>query len=160
MVVGGKQYSNPPHFDLRVQPHGTPAGLLGQLFETFNDYARDCNHRPVRVPTSVVKQYDSIAAALQDSPPPSEQASLPFAPRFCEWEFGCSSQNTEDGILLYICAIIGSTNKKSVEIAGGIGSENNSVNLALNHGWKTLMVDGDHNNYVLATKFFKRMEPW
>ncbi|MCP5060912.1 MAG: hypothetical protein GY936_00400 [Ignavibacteriae bacterium] len=45
--------------------------------------------------------------------------------------FRLHSQHEEDGILLYIFSLIGTTNKKSVEICAGNGIECNTANLII-----------------------------
>lgn len=64
------------------------------------------------------------------------------------------SQFDEDGILHYIFSLVGTTEKRSVEICAGTGYESNSANLILNHGWYSLLVDGDENNIRKGTEFF------
>lgn len=64
-------------------------------------------------------------------------------PTFGEVEFSTCSQNGEDGILLFIFSIIGTTNKRVVEAAAGDGIECNAANLILNHGWEGLLLDGN-----------------
>jgi len=76
-------------------------------------------------------------------------------PRFKDVEYGCQSQNTEDGILMYIFAIVGFTNRIGVEMCAGIGSENNLIQLVLHHRFKAYMVDGDGTNARQADRFFK-----
>ncbi|MCW3119011.1 MAG: hypothetical protein JWM28_3093 [Chitinophagaceae bacterium] len=66
------------------------------------------------------------------------------------------SQNSEDGILLYIFSLIGTTNKVSVEICGGIGSQNNTANLIINHGWNGVLFEGDLNKIEKAKFYFSR----
>lgn len=85
--------------------------------------------------------------------------SFPNTPqRFASIEFKCYSQNTEDGILLAIFAAIGTTNKRAVEIAGGIGWENNAINLVVNFGFDALFFDGDPGNTRCATNFLRQHE--
>lgn len=70
-----------------------------------------------------------------------------------QYSFKTFSQTNEDGILLYIFTIIGSTNKKVCEI--GINCENSSsnipesvsTNLLSFHGWHGLLIDGNKDNY-------------
>jgi hypothetical protein len=69
--------------------------------------------------------------------------------------FKCYSQNSEDGILLYIFSIIGTTNKVAVEICAGNGIECNSANLVVNHGWWALLFDGSAENISVGTEFFR-----
>lgn len=57
--------------------------------------------------------------------------------------FRVFSQNDEDGILLFIFSIIGTTNKRCVEICCGDGIESNSTNLIINHSWEGLLFDGN-----------------
>jgi hypothetical protein len=64
-------------------------------------------------------------------------------PDFADVEFQSYSQNGEDGILLYIFSLIGTTNRRVVEICAGAGIECNAANLVINHGWRGLLFDGD-----------------
>ena len=80
-------------------------------------------------------------------------------PRFKSVEYGCQSQNTEDGILVYLFGVIGFTNRVGVEICAGIGSENNLIQLVLHHGFQAYMIDGDAANAREAKRFF-REEGW
>lgn len=73
------------------------------------------------------------------------EQKLPL-PSFEEVQFRVHSQNGEDGILLYVFTLLGTTNKKFVEICAGSGLECNTANLAINHGWNGLMLDGDPKN--------------
>ena len=74
--------------------------------------------------------------------------------RFEDIGFKQYSQHNEDGILLYIFALIGQTNKVCVEICCGDGQENNTANLLINHGWSGLLIDGNKKNITSATTFF------
>jgi hypothetical protein len=64
-------------------------------------------------------------------------------PSFRDVGFKVFSQFEEDGILLYIFSIIGTTNKRVVEICAGDGTECMAANLIINHGWDALLFDGD-----------------
>lgn len=64
-------------------------------------------------------------------------------PELFETEFRSYSQNGEDGILLFLFSLLGTTNRRVVEICAGDGSECNAANLVINHGWQGLLVDGD-----------------
>ena len=66
------------------------------------------------------------------------------------------SQNFEDGALLLIFAIIGTTNRTVVEMCAGNGLECNTTNLIVNHGWSGLLVDGNADNVATGTAFFAR----
>jgi hypothetical protein len=70
--------------------------------------------------------------------------------------FRTYSQHEEDGILLYLFSLIGTTNKKCVEICAGNGIECNLANLIINHRWVGLLVDGQPDNISIATEFYSR----
>lgn len=77
-------------------------------------------------------------------------------PSFQDAGFRAFSQSDEDGILLLLFAVLGTTNKKSVEVCCGDGIECNSANLIVNHGWEALMVDGDENLLAHARSFHEK----
>jgi len=77
-------------------------------------------------------------------------------PAFADVEFRNYSQNGEDGILLYILALIGMKTRKCVEICAGDGVECNAANLILNHGYDAVLVDGDEGNIAIADEFYAR----
>jgi len=77
---------------------------------------------------------------------------LPFE----EVEFRNYSQFGEDGILWYIFSLIGTTNKKAVEICAGNGKECNTANLAINHGWNVLMAEGDKAKVDFAKEYYAK----
>lgn len=68
--------------------------------------------------------------------------------------FSTFSENTEDGVLLYIFSIIGSTNKKCVEIGCGYGRECNTANLLIHHNWTGLLIDAGEKQTAHAKNFF------
>jgi len=67
--------------------------------------------------------------------------TLPFR----DVEFRNTSQNGEDGILLYLFTLAGHGGRRAVEMCAGDAIENNSSNLVLHHDWDALMLDGDDN---------------
>jgi hypothetical protein len=77
-------------------------------------------------------------------------------PTFPDVEFRCRSQNGEDGILLYIFALLGTTNRRVVEICAGAGTECNAANLIINHGWRGLLFDGDPNLIAYGRDFYSK----
>jgi hypothetical protein len=77
-------------------------------------------------------------------------------PSFDEVGFRCYSQFEEDGILLYIFALAGVTNKIAVEICAGDGTECNTSNLIITHGWHGYLFDGDKQNVQKGRYFFSR----
>lgn len=77
-------------------------------------------------------------------------------PRFGDVGFTCYSQTDEDGILLLLFAAIGISRKLCVEIGAGDGTECNTANLILNHGWHGLLVDGDKWLVEDGRRFYSR----
>jgi hypothetical protein len=75
-------------------------------------------------------------------------------PDFSDVEFRCYSQNGEDGILLYIFSLLGTTNRRVVEICAGDGIECNAANLIINHGWQGLLIDGDTDQVGRGRAFY------
>jgi len=76
-------------------------------------------------------------------------------PRFDESELRFFSQNGEDGILLFIFALVGSRSRKCIEICAGDGIECNTANLIVNHGWHGLLVDGSEAIETRGRPFYK-----
>ena len=75
-------------------------------------------------------------------------------PKLSEVGFRCYSQHEEDGILLFIFSLIGTTNKRCVEICAGDGIECNTANLILNHRWIGILSDGNEANTRKAKHFY------
>ena len=69
-------------------------------------------------------------------------------------EFQVTSQNGEDGLLLYIFSLVGTTNRRSVEFVMGDGSECNSANLILNFGWGGLLMDCSARDIERARRLY------
>jgi len=72
--------------------------------------------------------------------------------------FSVFSQDDQDGLLLYIFAIIGTTNKKSVELCAGDGISCSTANLIINHGWLGLMIDGDAEQVARGRQYYRRSD--
>ncbi|GBE74428.1 hypothetical protein myaer87_16550 [Microcystis aeruginosa NIES-87] len=83
-----------------------------------------------------------------------QNGAAPLA--FSEVGFRVHSQNEEDGILLYIFSLIGTTNKKCVEICAGDGIECNTANLIINHRWIGLLCDGRQENVENAKRLYSK----
>ena len=66
------------------------------------------------------------------------------------------SQNKEDGILLFIFSVIGTTNKTVLEICAGDGIECNAANLVINHGWNALLFDGNADRQKAGKEYYSR----
>ncbi|GAB5451975.1 MAG: hypothetical protein Hals2KO_23030 [Halioglobus sp.] len=79
-------------------------------------------------------------------------------PHFDEVHFREYSQGGEDGILLFIFSLIGTTNKKALEICAERGVQCNSTNLIINHGWEGFLFDGSEENVKEGLKFFRSVQ--
>ncbi|MDX6373880.1 MAG: hypothetical protein QOD98_2868 [Nocardioidaceae bacterium] len=64
------------------------------------------------------------------------------------------SQNGEDGVLLYLFAVLGHGDRLAAEICAGDGIECCSANLVVNHAWHALLVDGDPANLDRGRAFY------
>ncbi len=76
-------------------------------------------------------------------------------PKLDQVGFKNFSQFEEDGQLLYIFTIIGTTNKKVLEICAGDGRECMGTNLIINHGWEGLLFDGSETAVEQGNSFFQ-----
>ncbi|QHT66624.1 hypothetical protein GXP67_08130 [Rhodocytophaga rosea] len=99
---------------------------------------------------SLQQQYKSIADEYI-------QEKRSYLPSLEEVELRCYSQNGEDGILLYIFSLIGTTNKRVVEISAGDGLECNAANLIINHGWFGLLIDGNSKLIENGKKAYRKL---
>ncbi len=63
-------------------------------------------------------------------------------------EVGCRvySQFEEDGMLLCLFAVMGMGKKRFIDVGSGDCISSNCANLAINHGWFGLFIDGDENS--------------
>src|SRR3990172_3970520 len=75
-------------------------------------------------------------------------------PSFDEVGFRVCSDADEDGIIHYIFSLIGTTNKKLVDIGARVIDGSNTANLLINHGWTGLLIDGDPANTDILKRFY------
>ncbi len=68
--------------------------------------------------------------------------------------FNVFSSTYEDGILLYLFSLIGTTNKKCVDIGAGAIKGNDVANLIINHGFIGLLIDGNPKNIQILKAYF------
>jgi len=115
-------------------------------------------HRPADIDINKLTKVDmgsQILLSLKYKQLLQEGLSLP---KFEDVEFRTFSQNGEDGILLYIFSLIGSTNKKAIEICAGDGITCNTANLIINHGWNGLLFDGKESNIRRGQEFYSSIK--
>lgn len=77
-------------------------------------------------------------------------------PVFKDTGFRVFSQFEEDGLLLYIFALIGMENKRFVEFGSDDGVNSNSANLYFNFGWHGLFIDGNPKAIERGRRFFSK----
>lgn len=77
-------------------------------------------------------------------------------PAFGDTEFRVFSENGEDGLLVFLFAVIGTTNKISVEICGGDGITNCTANLIVYHGWQGYLFEGNPARVAIARDFYRQ----
>ena len=73
---------------------------------------------------------------------------------FLRREFKVFSQNEEDGILQYLFAKIGVTDRTFVEIGIQNGRECNTAHLSINCGWSGWLIEGSKEDAIAATMFY------
>jgi len=84
-----------------------------------------------------------------------DPSSLPYPERLTAGRFRLLSQNQEDGILLALFRLIGTTDKRFVELGSG-ASGGNAAMLAGEFGWTGLLVEGDQGKVEYAGRRFPR----
>lgn len=119
--------------------------------------ARDFLIAPLRAEKPAFPEFGDATAQLQLKHMYSTLARTgkPL-PGVSEVGFKAYSETDEDGILLYIFAVIGTTNRLSLELCAGDGIESNSANLIINHGWHALLVDGNERQVARGRSFFEQ----
>jgi len=109
-----------------------------------------------------------VASSLRHYSPPDAASQLLLAmsyrqmvasggplPPFSDTGFKAYSQTDEDGLLLFIFSLIGTTNRKCVEICASDGVECNTANLLVNHGWTGLLFDGNPELVRRGREFYQ-----
>ena len=79
-------------------------------------------------------------------------------PKFEDTGFRVYSQNDEDGLLLYLFSLIGTTNKICVDVGSGSPYGANTTNLICNWGWTGVLIEGNENAVKQAKQFFESHE--
>ena len=83
-----------------------------------------------------------------------ESSLRPFPLETCG--FRVFSQFEEDGMLLAIFSIIGEGSKTFVDLGSSDGISSNCANLAVNHGWWGVFVDGDQDAITRGRRFYEK----
>jgi hypothetical protein len=64
------------------------------------------------------------------------------------------TQFEEDGMLVFLFAVLGTTNKTFIEIGSDDGVNSNAANLILNFGWNGLFIDGNERSVRRGRHFY------
>lgn len=121
------------------------------------------NYELVKSHAAVLDQKDESASIGLDNSIAQRSLSLFYSsllaqnlplPKLTDVGFRVHSQTDEDGILLFLFSVIGTTNKIFVEIGTGSGVECNSANLAINFGWHGLFVDGNEKAVEKGVSYY------
>ena len=132
--------------------------LLKRRTQQLFDLLADRVAQQLADPLSKADRVAQIQLVLQYQALLQNQAPLPS---FADVEFSATSQNGEDGILLFLFTVIGTINKRVVEICAGDGIECNAANLILNHGWEGLLFDGKETAVKRGQTFYQqRTNAW
>jgi hypothetical protein len=122
------------------------------------------------VKAAVAPGLRELRAALQDAIDNSQEAQLLLRLHYEELAakgggrdrltglpdvgFRRFSEFEEDGLLLYVFGIVGTTNRQVVEMCAGNGRECMAANLIINHGWRGFLFDGDEQNVRAMRAFY------
>lgn len=78
-------------------------------------------------------------------------------PSIDQTRFRVFSQYGEDGMLWYIFSVLGLTHGRFLDVGSADGIRSNCANLALNHGWLGLFIDGKESNIERGRRFYGRL---
>lgn len=89
------------------------------------------------------------------------QTAAGTPPTLAETGFRVFSQFEEDGLLLFLATTLGLTRHTFVDVGAADGINSNCANLALNHGWTGLFIDGAAENVERGREFYaKHASTW
>jgi hypothetical protein len=77
-------------------------------------------------------------------------------PAIADTGFSVFSQFEEDGMLLFLFAVLGEGKKTFIEIGANDGVNSNCSNLLLNFGWNGLFIEGSETNIRRGQKFYRK----
>ncbi len=77
-------------------------------------------------------------------------------PPLNEAGYSVFTQFEEDGLLVFLFAVLGTVNKTFIEIGSDDGVNSNGANLVLNFGWHGLFIDGNPRSVKRGRHFYSR----
>lgn len=151
--------------------HSLTAHLDRRLEELLARFAGDVHAETARLETSLFEHRwqqnayfsrNSLPSALDVKRYYLQLKSAPAALDFEDVGVSVFSQNTEDGILLYIFSVIGMQTRRCIEIGCDLSGstigipEGNTINLICNFGFDGLIVDLEPSKTAAIRHFFAR----
>ncbi len=127
---------------------------MKRFFRAIGSYvaAQLMRQRPVRVQAPAINQ--QLQRILWNQYVTAKSAGTPLFASLSGAGFRCYSQFEEDGIILYLLAIVGVKSRVVVEMCCGSGNECMAANLIINHGFKGHLFDGAPHRVARARRFF------
>ena len=77
-------------------------------------------------------------------------------PPLKEAGYSVFTQFEEDGLLVFLFAVLGTVNKTFIEIGSDDGVNSNGANLVLNFGWHGLFIDGNRRSVRRGRHFYAK----
>jgi hypothetical protein len=77
-------------------------------------------------------------------------------PSILDTGFRVYSQFEEDGLILFLLAVLGIKTRSFIDIGAGDGINSNCANLAINWGFHGLFIDGNEKNTIRGSQFYQR----
>jgi len=103
--------------------------------------------KPITSQEAAIIQMQQLQLKLQYQQLQAAGAALPS---YRDVGFRVFSVEEEDGILLYLLAILGSGGKHLVDVGACTLSGSNSANLLINHGWTGLLIEGNPESLAVG----------
>lgn len=125
---------------------------MASTWKTVVKGARDALLRPLLVEEQAHTALAQRLLLLQYRQLLQRQEPLPA---WRDAGFSVYSDADEDGLLLYVFAVIGTTDRRLIDIGASGITASNSANLLVHHGWTGLLVDGDAAALESAGAFYR-----
>ena len=116
---------------------------MNQFQQAFQQTSREVFQTTQIMQTTLQLQYQHWART---------HATLPL---LRDTGFSVYSANNEDGLLLYLFALIGTTNQFCVDLAFGVPQGANTTNLLCHRGWTGLLIEASEEQVRQSRQFFR-----
>lgn len=126
--------------------------LVGRAKQRLKD-ARDWWNRPLLRVQEAALRAEQVGLALRYRDLARSGADLPS---LREVGFRVFSDTDEDGILLYLFSVLGTTDRRFVDIGASSPWGSNTANLIRHHGWTGLLVEADPRTAAATSRAYAR----